>query len=200
MFGALASFSVWLLVVITKPDGRIAGLVWMAAGISMYVLYRKKKRLVFTGSLQMEEIKIPEYKAMHIKHILVTARSSGGTEALQTALQLAAHHHAKITAVYILEVPESSPLEMEIENQVRRGELALKRAEAVAREYNTNIELEFVRSRSVKKALFELMRRGDFDLAVVSASKKDFREGNGFAKDADVFLKSAPCRVIFCKD
>ena len=87
VFGAIASFLVWLLVVITKPDGRIAGLAWMAIGITMYALYRKKKKLSVSGHLQIEEIEIPEYKAMHIKHILVTARSSGGTEALQTAHQ-----------------------------------------------------------------------------------------------------------------
>lgn len=199
VLGAMASLSVWLLVVITKPDGRIAGLVWMTAGILMYSLYRRKKKLTIAGSLEVEEIKIPDYKPMHIKHILVTARTRGGTEALQTALQLAQHHHAKMTAVYILEVPESIPLDMEMKASEQLGMLALKRAEAVAHEYHIQVQLEFVRSRSVRTALLDLIHKEKFDLVVISTEKNDFRVEGGFGNQAQQFIKQSPCRVIFCK-
>ena len=199
VFGAFASFSVWLLVVITKPDGRIAGLTWMCAGVILYALFRRKKKIPLAGPLHVEEISIPEYKPMQFKNILVTTRAKGGTEALQTALQLAKHHHAKITAVYVLEVPDSLPLDAELKEQEKLGEEALKKVEAIGREYHAHIHIELIRSRSMHSALLQLVEHNAYDLTIVSTGKTDFRKSNRFANQLEKFLEKAPCRVIFCK-
>ncbi len=199
VFGAFASFSVWLLVVITKPDGRIAGLTWMCIGLVIYALYRKKKNIKIAGSLEVEEIHIPEYKPMHIKHILVAIRAKGGTDALQTAIQLAKHHHAKITAVYVLEVPDSIALDADLKEAEKLGEEALKKVEAIGREYHTHIDLEFVRSRSLHSALLQLVGAHSYDLTIIGTGKRDFRKSSRFTYQLEKFLEKAPCRVIFCK-
>lgn len=199
VFGLIASFCVWLLVIITKPEGRVAGITWMCIGIGIYALYRRKSKLKIAGSLTVEEIRIPEYKHFHVKHILVLARSKGGTEALQTALQLAKHHHAKITAVYVLEVPDSVLFDADIKEQELVGEIALKKAEAIGREYNCHLELELVRARSIDQALLQLVRGHSFDLAVITTTKKDFRKQTAIIPRLEKFLEKAPCRVIFCK-
>lgn len=199
VFGAFASFSVWLLVVITKPDGRIAGLTWMCIGLAIYALYRKKKNIKIAGSLEVEEIRVPEYKPMHIQHILVAVRSRGGMDALQTAIQLAKHHHAKITAVYVLEVPDSIALDADLKETEKLGEEALKKVEAIGREYHVHIDLEFVRARSLHSALLQLTFAHSYDLTIIGASKKDFRNSSRFHYQLEKFLEKAPCRVIFCK-
>ncbi|MBI4505874.1 MAG: APC family permease [Chloroflexi bacterium] len=43
--GCLGTASVWVLVVVTYPFGRWVGLGWMALGIALYVLYRRRLRL-----------------------------------------------------------------------------------------------------------------------------------------------------------
>lgn len=199
VIGLIASFLVWLLVIITKPEGRVAGIVWLSIGIIIYALYRRKSKLKIAGSLKVEEIKIPEHKHFHVKHILVLARLKGGTEALQTALQLAKHHHAKITAVYILEVPDSVAFDADIKEQEQMGEIALKKAEAIAREYNCHLELELVRARSIDQALLQLVRNHLFDLAVITTTRKDFNKQARIIPKLENFLAKAPCRVIFCK-
>ncbi|HSX12896.1 MAG TPA: amino acid permease [Chlamydiales bacterium] len=197
VFGMLASFSVWLLVIITKPDGRIAGLVWMLIGIIIYALYRKKSKLNIVGTLKVEEIRIPEHKNFVVKHMLVIARSKGGTEGLQTAFQIAKYHHAKITVAYILEIPESVLFDAEIKDQEHLGEIVLKKAEALAREYNCQVNLELVRTRAVDQALIQLVRGHSFELAVIPTVKNDFTKQTGLIFRLERFLEKAPCKVIF---
>ena len=198
--GVFASFSVWLLVIITKPEGRWMGLAWILIGLAMYFYYRKQKKISFTTQLKVEEIKIPNYQPMHVKNILVVARSHGGTDGLQMAFQLARHHKATVTAVYVLEVPHSLPMDAPMHDREKRGEDALKRAEAVAREYHINVELELIRARSIENALLQMADKGDMDLIIVSADGGEIRSRDGFAKQAEQLLKDAPCRVLFCKN
>ncbi|OGN65208.1 MAG: hypothetical protein A3E80_00585 [Chlamydiae bacterium RIFCSPHIGHO2_12_FULL_49_9] len=199
LFGALATFAVWVVVVITKPEGRTLGLLWLAAGIAMYLFYRKKKKLAPMGHLTIEKIKIAEYRPMHLKNILVAARTLDHTEAVQTACQLAKSYHAKLKAVHIIEVPSSFPIDFALAKQEAFGEAALKTAEAIGREYNLTIDLELVRARFFEKALLDLIRQEHFDMVVVGASKAELKAGDTFASQAEKLLKDAPCRVLFCK-
>lgn len=41
ILGSLGTLTVWLIIVVTRPFGRWAGLAWMLAGIALYVLYRR---------------------------------------------------------------------------------------------------------------------------------------------------------------
>lgn len=199
VIGLLCTFGVWMVVVITKPDGRNLGLIWLALGTAMFFYYRKTKQISPTGQLSIEKIKIPEYHAMHLKHILVTARILGNTEALQTACQLARSFGAKITAVHVLEIPIALPMHAPMEKREQMGEAALKRAEAVAREYHLSIDLKLVRARSVEGAILDLIAHGDFDMVVVGARKDELKEKEHFALEIESLLKTAPIRVLFCK-
>lgn len=199
IIGAVATFSVWCIVIITKPEGRNLGFLWLAAGLVMYFLYRRKKKLSATGQLAIETIKIPEYHPMHLKNVLVTARILGNTEAIQTACQLAKSFGAKLTAVHVLEIPPSLPIDVPMPKREAQGEAALKRAEAVAREYHLAIDLKFVRARRIESALLDLIVHANYDLVVVGTGKDELRERNNFAVEAQKLLKDAPCRVLFCK-
>lgn len=197
--GAAATFCVWLIVIITKPEGRTLGFIWLAAGVIMYLVYRRKKQLSVMGQLSIETIKIPEYHPMHVKHVLVTARPIGNAEALQTACQLAKTHSAKITAVHVIEIPPTLPMHAPMLAREEQGEAALKRAEAVAREYNLSIELKLIRARTVEGAILDLITQDGYDLVVVGTRKEELKERSSFAVQVEKLLKSAPCRVLFCK-
>lgn len=199
MIGLVATFAVWLLVVFTKPEGRNLGFIWMFLGIGMYWYYRRKKQLSPMGSLSIEKIKIPEYHPMHLKHILVTARILGNTEAIQTACELARSFNARLTAVHVIEIPPSLPMHAPMLKREELGEAALKRAEAVAREYGLSIDLKLIRSRTIEWAIMDLLAHGDYDMVVVSARKNELKEKDHFALELERILKTAPCRVLFCK-
>lgn len=199
IIGAMATLCVWLVVIITKPEGRYLGFGWLAVGIAMFYFYRRKKNLSIMGNLSIEKVKIPKYHPMHLKHILVDARAFGDTEALQTACQLAKSFKAKITAVHVLEVPPTLPIDALMSKGEQLGEGALKRAEAVAHEYNLSIDLKFIRARGFEPAILELVESGTYDMVVIGAGKDEFRHREKFALEAEKLLKHAPCRVLFCK-
>lgn len=199
MIGCVATFGVWVIVIITKPEGRNLGFIWIAAGLIMYFYYRKKKQLTLTGQLSIEKVKIPEYHPMHLKNILVTARLVGNTEALQTACQLAQSCDAQLTAVHIIEIHPTLPMHAPLLKREEQGEAALKRAEAVAREYNLSIKLKLVRARSIEGAILDLVTHEHYDMVVIGARKDELKEKGSFAIQAERLLKDAPCRVLFCK-
>jgi APA family basic amino acid/polyamine antiporter len=199
VIGALATFAVWCLVVITKPEGRVAGLGWMVLGVAMYFLYRRRHALPVTGTLDIEEVKIPEHKQVAIEHVLVAVHKAPDTEVLQTACEIAKHHRAKISAVYILEIPESMPMDADLKERELAGETILKHAEAISREYHLHMDLELVRARSIERALLDLVKNARHDVIVLGASRVEYRARKRFVSQAEGFLKSAPCRVIFCK-
>lgn len=48
MLGFTMTFIIWIIMLITQPYGRWAGLAWMAAGIGLYLAYRQFKKLPLT--------------------------------------------------------------------------------------------------------------------------------------------------------
>lgn len=199
IIGALATFCVWIVVIFTKPEGRNLGIVWILLGLGMYLYYRKKKRISPTAQLSIEKIKIPEYHPMKLKHILVTARIDGSTEAIQTACELAKNFHAKLTATYVLEISSALPMHAHMERREEEGLAALKRAEAIAREHHVEIDLKLVRARTISGAILSLITHGEYDMVIVGSYKNELKNREHYALEVEKLLKSAPCKVIYCK-
>jgi APA family basic amino acid/polyamine antiporter len=199
IIGCIATFGVWCLVVITKEEGRNLGVAWMAFGLIMYFIYRRRKRILATGQLMIEKIKMPEYKPFTVKHILVPTRGGAETETVQMACELAKLHGAKLTAVTVIEVPYSLPLDSELPPRVVAAEAVLKRAEAIAREFNLEVDLQIVRSRNISDAVIDLVSMGDYDLLVLGTLKTTKEPTHkGLGSVSDKIIKSASCRVCVC--
>ena len=199
VIGFLATFATWLVVVMTKMEGRNLGLLWIGAGLAMYFYYRLKKRIAPMGRLEIEKIRIPEYAPMQIKNILVAARMSDHNESIQLACEMAKCHDANITAVYVIEVPCSLPIDAALKIPEDRGEAALKCAEAIAREHRRTIDLEMIRSRSLEEAYLNLIEHNHYDLVIIGASSDEIDEPGSFSFRAKKVFAGAPCRVWFCK-
>jgi APA family basic amino acid/polyamine antiporter len=197
LVGAAATFGVWVLVVATKAEGRIIGFSWLALGLAMYLFYRKKQKLSPVARSKVEKIKIPEYKPLSIRHLLVPVRFSGGVNALQTACQLAQANKAELTIVSIIEIPPALPMDAVMSKVEYLAEAALNRAEAVAREMHLAPNLKLIRSRSIESALFRLLAQNEYDLIVIGAEHSELRRERGFGREAEKLLKSPPCRVLF---
>ncbi len=195
IIGGLATFSTWCLVVITKPDGRYLGFAWIFFGLIMYYLYRRKQKIKPTAQVRIEKIKIPGFRPLVFKNILVPTRGGRETETVQVACELAKVHGAKVTALNIIRVPFSLPLESPESLQVLMAESALKRAEAIGREFGVAMELKMINSRSIDTAVFELIKTMDIDLLVIGASSSGT---HGFGQITDKILKEAKCRVFVC--
>jgi APA family basic amino acid/polyamine antiporter len=48
MIGLVATFGIWIIILITQPYSRWVGIIWMAIGLIIYCLYRWRARLPLT--------------------------------------------------------------------------------------------------------------------------------------------------------
>lgn len=199
VIGALVTFCVWTSVVITKPEGRYLGFTWVGLGLLMYFIYRRKRHISATAQVTIEKIQIPEFKPLTIRHILLPIRSNTQTETVQVACELAKLHGAKLTAVHVIEIPFSMPLESLIPYRTQRAGTILKTSEAIARDFGVDIKLQIIRARSTADAILELLYNNRYDLLVLGALKASDRIGKkGISPVTEQILRKARCRVWIC--
>lgn len=180
VLGALSSFAVWMLIIITKPDGRYLGFAWIIVGLLMYFAYRRKKQISPTGQVVIKKIKIPALEPLKIHQILLPIRSASQTETIQMACDIAKLHKAEITACHVIEVPFSLPLETRLPHRVQTAGQVLKTVEAIAREQEVTIHLQVVRARNTAEAILDIAKIRSVDLIVLeSSSVLDQEQGSG---------------------
>ncbi len=198
LLGGLATAATWVLVVFTKPDGRNLGTVWILLGLAMYFYYRKKQAIAPAGKLEVEKVKIPEFKAKKYKHILVPTRGGKETQTVQMACEIAKVHGADVTAIHVVEVPFSLPLETPLYHRTVVAESILKRAEAIGREFHVGMNLRVVQARTVDAAILELIEKESFDLLVVGTVLSPAGGKGGYGSIVERVLKSSRCPVWIC--
>ncbi len=194
VLGALSSFAVWMLIIITKPEGRYLGFAWVLVGLVMYFVYRRKKQISPTAQSTIEKIKIPKMRPFEIQKILLPLRSAHQIELMQIASEIAKLHHAEITAIHIIEVPFSLPLEASLPHRVQTAGKVLKTAEAIARDQGISIHLEVIRARNAAEAILDVAHRQAVDLIVLESSTNTKQSAHLIAK----ILPHIPCRVWIC--
>ncbi len=196
IIGALATLGVWLLVVITKPEGRYLGFAWLTFGLIMYFYYRRKARIPLAAQLTIEKIKVPDYQPVKIKNILLPVRTGLPMEAIQMTVELAKVHGAQLMAVYVLEVPFSLPLETALPDRLGPAMALLKMVEAIARDKGIDVEIEVVRARSTADAILDILQRGGYDLVVLGDLKVEHPgTQKGLGLISEEILREAHCRV-----
>ncbi|PCI76325.1 amino acid permease [Candidatus Aerophobetes bacterium] len=199
VLGGLASISVWVLVIITKPDGRYLGFSWMTLGLIMYFLYRRKQKIAPTGNVTIRKIDVPNFKTRAFKNILVPTRGGDQTATLQMACQLAKLFDAEITALHITEVPFSLPLNAPLYRSNKSAQYALEYAEAIGREFHLLVNLKSFHSRSVAQSVVDIAEQNQHDLIILGASMKK-GSTHKMSSTVDKITKNAPCPVWILGD
>jgi APA family basic amino acid/polyamine antiporter len=197
---------------------RWVGLVWMGAGIALYVGYRTSqgkpvlKRVTVPEAALTRRSAEAEYGSMLVP-ILGTALDD---DIMQTAGRLAADETedgeggAVIEALWIFEVPMALPLDARVpDDELKRARTALKRAKAVGEEYEgVEVATAVVRARRAGEAIVHEAKRRGVE-AVVLAAEEPTRVGGGLrlggkpglhdtvvGETTRYVVNKAPCRVI----
>ncbi|MGR3912217.1 MAG: universal stress protein [Candidatus Rhabdochlamydia sp.] len=198
IIGALSSLAVWILVVMTKPDGRNLGCLWLLVGVCMYFLYRKKQGMTVSGTLEIQKIKIPSLEPVKISQIIVPIKQGKQIEVMQVACLLAKLYHAKVLACHIIEVPSSLPLEMVIPHRLQNAAHILKIMEAIARDQEVDIEVEVIRARHFAEAIVDIVYSYQGDLVILGINSEGSIRTNSQKLLLDS-LKALRCKVWFCR-
>jgi len=218
--GAVISLGLFATVLALHDAARYVGLGWMAAGVLLYVVYRKlDDKPVFARVTVPESALRAEPTETEYGSILVPIFGEAlDDDIVQTAGRLAADEHvdeaegegATIEALWVFEVPMALPIDARLpDEQLKRARSALARAKAVGEEYEgVEVATATVRARRTGQAIVEEARRRGVEAIVMAAEEPSRIRGGallgGRAGPRDNFLgdvtkyvvSKAPCPVI----
>jgi APA family basic amino acid/polyamine antiporter len=221
VLGVLASAAGFLAVMVVHAPARYVGLGWLAAGLSLYVIYRRadENSLLRRVTVPAHVLSAEQPREREYGSILVPLSGTRLDEDIvQTAALLvageptdeAAIDTATIEAVWIFEMPMALPLDARLpEAQIKHARQALARAKAVGEEYTgVHVATATIRARRAGYAIVEEARRRGVEAIVLGAEEPSRIRGGGrlggrggplenFVGDVTKYVVSkAGCRVI----
>jgi APA family basic amino acid/polyamine antiporter len=194
--GAIATFAVWVLAMITHPGARYAGPAWLAAGLVVFVAVRHAH-----GEGLMERVTAdderPLESAVRFKKILVPMKIGLiGEEMIATAIRLASEHEAEVQALHVIRVPLEQPLDAPMIDEEERAEASLAEARLLGADHDVVVEGAIVRARAIGSAIVERAVDVDADLIVLGSAPRWRRQARFFSPTVDYVLRKAPCEVL----
>lgn len=122
--------------------------------------------------------------------------SDASDNALAITCDVARRKRASVTALYVIEVPRSLPLEAELEPEAERGEQILTRAEQIADAHDIQIEGALLQAREAGQALVDEAVQLGVDAIVVGLGFRHRPYGRPqLGRLPQYVLTNAPCQV-----
>jgi basic amino acid/polyamine antiporter, APA family len=215
--GALVSVIAWVSVVVLHEGARTIGGAWMAAGVVMYVTYRRTQGKALTKRFTIPAEALQESVRAEYGSILVPVFGVHlDDDILGTAGRLAAERAdeteggAVLEALYVFEIPMSLPIDARVtDERVKEAKRVLARAKEVGEEYEgVEVATAMVRGRTAGQAIVAEARRRGVEAIVLAAEEPTrmrggaIMGGRGKARDRVVgettryVVEKAPCKVI----
>jgi APA family basic amino acid/polyamine antiporter len=194
--GAVLTFTVWVIAMVTHPGARYAGPVWLAIGLVVFVAVRRAH-----GEGLTERVIAPDEQTFtdvpQFHRILVPMKLGIiGEEMAATAIKLASEHGAAVEALYVIEVPLDKPLDAEMIDKEENAAASLAEARLLGDELGVDVETTTLRARSIGSAIVERAGETGADLIVLGSSPRWRRQSRFFSPTVDYVLRRAPCEVL----
>lgn len=193
--GGMATISVWVLVVITKPAGRYLGIGWMIMGSLFYFYYRRKSRLEVIGSVTVEKLVMPKGYPVGFKKILVVVENgSTNLDSVVVACELAKYFKAELSVLKIQPVASSMPIDV---NLALRQEIAaqyFEKVDALAKEAGVDVQTRFEPTRYPAEFIANVVKKEHIDLVLFSLLSRKEKK-NAFIKE---LRQKVFCRLWIC--
>ena len=217
VFGFLLSVLVWASVVAFHEGGRVIGTTWMAAGVLLYVTYRRGQGKSLTQRFTIPAEALQEVTPAEYGSILVPVFGEeldddivGTAGRLATSAGEEDEGGAVLEALYVFEIPMSLPIDARVpDDRVQEAKRVLARAKEVGEEYDgVEVATAMVRGRSAGQAIVSEARRRGVEAIVLGAEEPSRLRGGaifgGRGRVRDRFVgettryvvEKAPCKVI----
>jgi basic amino acid/polyamine antiporter, APA family len=215
--GALLAIGVWISVLILHDGGRIIGGLWMVAGVTLYVVYRRGQGKPLTKRFTIPEEALREVPEREYGSILVPVFGEEiDDDIIGTAGRLAAEHAEEgeggsvLEALFVFEIPMSLPIDARVPaERATEAKRVLARAKEVGEEYEgVEVATAVVRGRSAGQAIVAEAKRRGVEAIVLAAEEATRTKGGaklgGRSRTRDRFVgettryvvEKAPCTVI----
>ena len=196
--GLLGTAAAWLVVVIQRPDTRLVGFGWLAAGFTLFVVYRLRLvRRPLTETIRAPFAIGPAIALEYTRILVPLVEGRESLHALEVACRLAADRHSTVVAVTTIEVPVSLPLDAPAAGEEAAANEILDTAATLVESYGVRFIGRIVRTRSAGRAIVDESTARDSEIIVLGDPRLRLaRRASIFGATVDFVLKHAPCRVM----
>ena len=193
LIGAPIAIAIWVLALVTHPAARYAGPAWLALGLAVYLLVRRKER----SGLLHEEVRSELPAGVSYKRVLVPMKLGAiGEEMVATAVALAKERGASVDAVFVIQVPLGHALDAPLHDLEEQAAASLAEAVLLGDENGVRVQPVSVRARSIGRAIVEQATERGADLIVLGSSPRWRRQSTFFSPTVDYVLRHAQSEVL----
>ncbi len=195
VFGGLGTFAAWIVVMALNPRTLVIGAIWMALGISIYLLYRRSQGL---SPLQTHKVVLPEplgVEEVEYKSVLVAFEEDEpfSEQTMVTAVKLASKKRRAIHVISVVIVPSHLPLDAGLREQEEKARSKIEQGKLIGG-MRVSGHVHRVRPNQAGHSIAEEARE-----LKASALVMGLRYRNGaplYGKTLQTVLAERPCRVI----
>ena len=194
LLGAPLAIAFWVVAMVTHPAARYAGPIWLALGLTLYLVVRRRAHI----GLLAEVGPVQQLPAgAEFRRVLVPMKLGPiGEEMVATAVALAKEREARVDALFVIVVPLDHELDAPLHELEEQAAASLAEAVLLGEENGVRVEPVTVRARSLGRAIVdEAVERGS-DLIVLGSSPRWRRQSAFFSPTVDYVLRAAPCEVL----
>ena len=195
VLGALGTGIAFVTVTVLHVAVALAGLGWLAAGIGIYVVYRRRQGLDLVTTAKVAVARpVVEHEAEYESILVAFDEHTYSREAVATAARLAAKRRRGIHVLVTITVPNTSPIDAELVEHERAAQSVIEQAR-VQGGRRVSGHWEKVRAGQGGRRIVEEAREMRARAIVMPVA----RRGSGsalFDKALETVLTERPCRVI----
>ena len=195
VFGGVGTGIAWIVVTALNLKTLIAGGVWLAFGITTYIVYRRRQGLSLTQTTKIVSPKAIVEREIEYESVLVAFEDGRySPEAIATAVKLAARRRRGIHVLVTITVPASLPISAPLPDLERRAQSTIDSARVLGRRRVTG-HWEKVRGGEAGRRIVDEAR--DIRAAAVVLTPPPRTPGGSlFGRTVETVLEERPCRVI----
>jgi basic amino acid/polyamine antiporter, APA family len=194
LFGGMGTGLALVTVTALHLDVAIAGVGWLALGIGVYSLYRRRQGLDLTSTVK---VAIPQPVVEHeaeYESVLVAFEPSRYSEgAMATAAKVAARRRRGIHVIVPITVPSSSPIDADLPDQELAAQAIIEQAKLQGGR-RVSGHWTKVRSGQAGRLIVDEARHMRAQAVVMPLPPRS--GGTLFGRTLETVLSERPCRVI----
>ena len=193
--GALATGASFVVVSLLNVETLIAGTLWVALGMLVFLVFRRRQGLKLTQTAQVVVPKPVVEQEVEYESVLVAFEDGDySAEAVATAARLAARRRRGIHVLVTITVPANAPIDALLPEQERGARQAIDAARATGGRRVTG-HFEKVRRGEAGRRIVDEARSIRARAIVMSLPPR--RTGSSpFGRTLETVLAERPCRVI----
>jgi APA family basic amino acid/polyamine antiporter len=194
ILGGLGTFAAWIAVMALNTRTLVIGAIWMAIGISIYLLYRRQQRLPLAKTVKVITPEPLGVEEVEYRSILVAFEDDPfSKEMVATADRLAARRRRGIHVLSLINVPTHLPLDAPLEAEESAAQSKIERAKLICGMRVTG-HVDRVRPGQAGHFIAEEARAIKAAAVVVQLT---YRNGTPmYGKTLQSVMAERPCRVI----